>query len=228
MENASGLRPLRTSLTHSLRNLALHPTHLLTSRPFFLITMVYSGTYLTANLLDTTTSTLTNRPSNTITAGTLKFALPSASNIGLCLIKDAQFAKLFGPSGKAVGKVPMASMALFAARDCMTIFASFNVPPLLGPVISERMSEGVKKYVSGQTTAQFLAPAMVQLASTPLHLLGLDLYNRPRASVGERWKQVSGNWGVSAAARICRIVPAFGVGGVVNMRVRGWGMGVVG
>jgi hypothetical protein len=28
------------------------------------------------------------------------------------------------------------------------------------------------------------------------------------------------NWAISAGARICRIVPAFGVGGVVNMKVR--------
>lgn len=28
------------------------------------------------------------------------------------------------------------------------------------------------------------------------------------------------NWGISAAARMCRIVPAFGVGGVVNSKLR--------
>lgn len=31
---------------------------------------------------------------------------------------------------------------------------------------------------------------------------------------------VRGTWGVSCLARMGRIVPAFGVGGVVNMRVR--------
>jgi hypothetical protein len=61
----------------------------------------------------------------------------------------------------------------------------------------------------------------VQLISTPMHLLGLDLYNRGKGVTwGDRWSIVKKNWGVSAVARMCRIVPAFGVGGVVNMKVR--------
>jgi len=103
----------------------------------------------------------------------------------------------------------------------MTIFASFNIPPLLGPVLDKKLGEEMQKAVSGQTLAQFVAPASIQLASTPLHLLGLDLYNRGGlVSWADRWAVVKKNWGVSAVARICRIVPAFGVGGVVNSKVR--------
>ncbi len=108
----------------------------------------------------------------------------------------------------------------------MTIFASFNVPPLLGPVLSQHLSKGFEKYASGQSIAQFAAPAAIQLVSTPLHLLGLDLYNRPFSqstglpSVKDRWQQVSKNWVISATARIGRIVPAFGFGGVINLKVR--------
>lgn len=77
------------------------------------------------------------------------------------------------------------------------------------------------KHLSGQTIAQFLAPAAVQFVSTPMHLLGLDLYNRG-AKLGweDRWLAVKKNWAISSAARICRIVPAFGVGGVVNQNLR--------
>jgi len=83
------------------------------------------------------------------------------------------------------------------------------------------MSSEIKKSVSGQTAAQFLAPAAVQIVSTPLHLLGLDMYNRSgNIGWGDRWTAVRKNWGVSALARMCRIVPAFGVGGVVNEKVR--------
>jgi hypothetical protein len=84
------------------------------------------------------------------------------------------------------------------------------------------MSAEIQKSLSGQTVAQFLAPATVQIFSTPLHLLGLDLYNRGGKAVSwaDRWMIVKKNWAVSAAARICRIVPAFGVGGVVNSKVR--------
>lgn len=221
MENASGRNTLKSSITTSLRDLVFRPQTMLFSKPVALIFLLYGGTYLTANTLDTASSTVQNKPSTTVTSGPLKFAASSTANIGLCLFKDRTFVRLFGPSGPP-RPVPLPSYILFTARDCLTIFASFNVPPLLGPILNKRMGEEVQKTISGQTLAQFLAPAGIQLLSTPLHLLGLDLYNNRgnRISWGDRWTIVRKNWGVSAAARICRIVPAFGVGGVVNAKVR--------
>lgn len=233
MENASGRSSLRESLLSSLRTLLLRPHRILTGKPFFLITLLYGGTYLTANTLDTLTTTLhPSLPPSHVTTGTAKFASSSLANVALCIYKDQHFVRMFGPPGAAAAQraVPAASYALFAARDCLTIFASFNVPPLLGPVFSARMGKELEKRISGQTVAQFAAPAAVQLLSTPLHLLGLDLYNRPKILGGsgapgpswvERWNLVRKNWAVSSAARMCRIMPAFGVGGVVNTKMRG-------
>ena len=92
------------------------------------------------------------------------------------------------------------------------------------------MSEEGKRWVGSLSVSQFVTPAAVQIVSTPLHLLGLDLYNRPGGKVkwggGEgRAGRVMRDWGKSAVARICRIVPAFGVGGVVNTKVRKGMMG---
>ncbi len=121
----------------------------------------------------------------------------------------------------------MASYALFAMRDSLTIFASFNLPPLVAPLLP--ISEQVEKSVSRASVAQFLAPAGIQLFSTPLHLWGLDLYNRPMGN-GTRWRarvaKVASNWLGSSLARMARIVPAFGVGGVVNSGVRSKMMGM--
>ncbi|KAI0600075.1 hypothetical protein F4775DRAFT_547955 [Biscogniauxia sp. FL1348] len=232
MENASGRTTLGNSLKTSLRTLLLRPHTLLFSKPAALIFMVYGGTYLTANTLDTATSTALGQPATHVTTGTSKFAASSAANVGLCVYKDQVYVRLFGPGGSP-RPVPLPSYALFTLRDCFTIFCSFNVPPLLGPWLSERMSHEVRRHVDGATVAQFAAPAAVQLLSTPVHLLGLDLYNRPSAAQGhggsgglltpswrDRWLQVRKNWLVSSAARICRIVPAFGVGGTVNTKVR--------
>lgn len=222
MENASGRRSLAESLKSSLRFLLLHPQRAVLSKPFALIFALYGGTYLTANALNTATSTVRSLPATHVTSGTAKFAASSAANISLCIYKDQVFVRLFGPPGVAAPRpVALPSYLLFAARDCMTIFASFNVPPLLGPALSRRLGDEVQRFASGQTVAQFAAPAAVQLASTPLHLLGLDIYNRPRVDGWrERWAAVRKNWAVSTAARVCRIVPAFGVGGVVNLKVR--------
>jgi hypothetical protein len=221
MENASGRNNLKASIQGSLKAFIFRPHTLVFSKPFALICMLYGGTYLTANTLDTVISTLNNEPSTLVTSGTMKFAASSTANIGLCLFKDQAFARLFGPGGPPRA-VPGPSYVLFALRDCLTIFASFNVPPRLGPVLSKQMGEELNRSVSGATIAQFLAPATVQIFSTPLHLLGLDLYNRNGKNVtwADRLKIVKKNWAISAAARMCRIVPAFGVGGVVNSNVR--------
>ncbi|GAB1319586.1 Putative membrane protein like [Madurella fahalii] len=222
MENASGRRTLAASLKSSLTTLLLRPHRVVLARPFALIFSVYGGTYLTANTLDTALSTARDLPATHVSSGTPKFAAPSLANIGLGIYKDQVFVRLFGPSGMTPRPVTLPSYLLFAVRDCMTIFASFNVPHLLGPALSRRLGDEVQRHVSGQTIAQFAAPAAVQFVSTPVHLLGLDMYNRPRVAGGwrDRWAAVSKNWAVSTAARICRIVPAFGVGGVVNVKVR--------
>ena len=230
MENASGRDTLMNSIKTSLRSLLLRPHTIVFSKPAALIFMLYGGTYLTANALDTATSTYHNRPASSVTAGTSKFAASSAANVGLCMYKDQVYVRMFGPPGAVPRPVAPVSYALFTIRDCLTIFASFNVPPLLAPHINARLSEGMRRHVSGATCAQFVAPAAVQLVSTPLHLLGLDMYNRPSGSAvgttsqlvswADRWELVRRAWFPSAMARICRIVPAFGVGGVVNTKVR--------
>ena len=138
--------------------------------------------------------------------------------MSLSLYKDSQFAKMFGPPGGSAIKraIPKASYALFAFRDSLTIFASFNLPPLVAP----RLPEEVEKVMGRASLAQLLAPAAVQVISTPLHLWGLDLYNRPTAKWGERVRKMGKDWAGSTAARMGRIVPAFGFGGVINAKVR--------
>ncbi|KAH7150496.1 hypothetical protein B0J13DRAFT_289713 [Dactylonectria estremocensis] len=225
MENASGRRSLASSIGNSIRTLVTRPHHLLFSKPTALIFLVYGSTYLTANTVDTSFSTIENRKASSTTAGITKFAGSSAANIGIGIYKDQVFVRLFGPPGAVPRPVPLPAYALFAARDCLTIFASFNVPPILGPYLDSRFSDQIKAHMSGASTAQFIAPAAVQFISTPLHLLGLDLYNRPSShtsliTMRERFDIVCRNWTISALARICRIVPAFGIGGVVNLKVR--------
>ncbi|KAF2774471.1 hypothetical protein EJ03DRAFT_340595 [Teratosphaeria nubilosa] len=217
IENASGKRPLLTSVKASLSTLLLRPHHFLSSKPFLLIFMVYGGTYLTANTLDTTTSTIKNRPAPSTTSGYSKFVATSAANLNLGIYKDSQLTKMFGTV--SARPLPPASYALFAVRDCLTIFASFNIPPLLAPRIP--LSEGAQKYISATSTAQFVAPAAIQLLSTPFHLLGLDLYNRNGdTTMRDRMQKVRLDWLKSSVARMCRIVPAFGFGGVINNGMR--------
>ncbi|EMC93713.1 hypothetical protein BAUCODRAFT_76361 [Baudoinia panamericana UAMH 10762] len=217
IENASGRRPMMTSLKASLNTLLLRPHRFFTSRPFALIFMLYSGTYLTANSLDTFKSTVNARPASSTTSGPSKFAATSVANLSLCLYKDSQYTKMFGAVSPR--PVPPVTYALFAVRDCLTIFASFNLPPVLAPHLP--LSETAEQYVSRASAAQFLAPAAIQLLSTPFHLLGLDLYNRNGGTTfSDRMRKVRLDWFKSSIARMCRIVPAFGFGGIVNNGLR--------
>ncbi|KAI8931171.1 hypothetical protein NX059_011523 [Plenodomus lindquistii] len=229
MENASGANTLGNSLKKSFKELVFRPQRMVGSRPFALVFALYFSTYLTANTIDTASTTLSHPPTplTTTTSGTPKFLATSTTNLALCLYKDNQFTKLFSAPGSTPRPVPLPTFALFTIRDCLTIFASFNLPPLLAPHVQSHLSSEVSKYVSGASIAQFVTPAAVQVFSTPLHLLGLDLYNRPNVSGGMRVARVARDWGKSVAARVGRIVPAFGVGGVVNMKVRRWGMEVL-
>lgn len=206
-----------TSIRASVWQLISRPHIYCTSKPFALILMVYGGTYLSANFLDTFKSTTRDRPASHTTAGPSKFAATSAANVSLTLIKDSQYTKMFGTV--SARPVPPVTFALYALRDSMTIFASFNLPQMIAPRLP--MSEAAEKYISRASTAQFLAPAAIQLFSTPLHLLGLDLYNRNGdTKMSDRLAKVRVDWLKSSVARMCRIVPAFGFGGIVNTGLR--------
>lgn len=143
-----------------------------------------------------------------------KFVASSITNVTLSVIKDKAFAAMFGVGPPK--KMSLKTMGLFGTRDSMTILASFSLPAL---VSAEMQRKGVGKG-KADTLAQLLAPVSMQLFSTPLHLLGLDLYNRPDATQTERGSFIRNEYVKTTMARMARIFPAFGVGGVVNTGIR--------
>ncbi|GFF27859.1 uncharacterized membrane protein C365.16 [Aspergillus udagawae] len=246
IEKAAKGLPIRSTLASCFRSMLTHPAAFFTSTPFLLIYTLYTSTYLTANAIDTLTSTLRDKPFETVFPGTAKFLTTTAVNMGICVYKDARFARIFGagnsapstststttgggggggqatchPSSSSALKVPKVSYGLFCLRDSITIFASFNVPALLAPSIPDYLAAtpGTKSAL-----AQFTCPALMQFVSTPMHLLGLDLYNRqPVGGLGwrERVGRIRRDYVASCFARMGKIVPAYGVGGVVNVRMR--------
>merc|ERR1711998_247991 len=73
--------------------------------------------------------------------------------------------------------------------------------------------------------AQLVCPCAMQFLSCPLHLYGLDLYNNPESSRTNamRTSFITKEYLKTALARIGRILPAFGIGGVINKEVRAQG-----
>jgi hypothetical protein len=198
------------------------------SRQFFFLFLVYFGTYTVANCIDTLHAAKHNQPPSTVSATTMKFICTTIVSTGLCVYKDGIFARAYG-SSLPRKPVPMISYALFALRDAITMFASFNLPSLLAPrltLLHISKFPALEHFLSSESRslkiAQMLCPAACQFVTTPIHLLGLGLHNR-RERLGslQRLKMIRRDVFVATPLWMLRIVPAFGIGNVVNTSLRG-------
>jgi hypothetical protein len=177
----------------------------------------FSGTYVVANCIQG------HYDRTHQDAKIPKFIGSSCTNVTLSVMKDRAFARMYGVGQQR--PVPLGSYGLFATRDSMTILASFTLPP----VVSQRLLQPMGfSAAAADTLAQLLTPVSMQVVSTPMHLLGLDLYNRPLATAAERARFVAREYMKTTAARMSRILPAFGFGGVVNKAARAEGVALLG
>lgn len=212
VSNASGKEKLIPSIMNSMKVLIKRPMHFVRQPAFLMIWGVYSGTYIVANSIELICER--SKRSSTIP----KFVGSSITNTSLSMLKDKAYAKMFG-AGDPTKPFPAISYAMFATRDSLTIMASFTWPKIIGKAIDERFSLGEQ---TSNNIAQITAPCMVQFLSTPLHLYGLDRYNRtaPNITLSDRFGRIRQEYFKTALARIARILPAFGIGGIVNKYIR--------
>ncbi len=220
VSNASGREPLLQSLKSGIGFFFTNPAQFVKQRSFLLIWGVYSGTYIAANNVQ---GYCEREKMDSIHP---KFIGSSVVNITLSVMKDRKFAKLFSAQNvPAPQKMSIKSLGLFAMRDSMTIFASFSVPPVLSKTMQEVV--GVPKDVA-DVSSQLFSPCAMQFISTPLHLLGLDIYNNPSAAGGSnRFDFIRKEYVKTSLARVARILPAFGIGGVLNKDLRARGTSYV-
>ncbi|OQE38973.1 hypothetical protein PENCOP_c007G07739 [Penicillium coprophilum] len=123
-------------------------------------------------------------------------------------------------TARSIGRtrIPVATYSAFLVRDALTIFGSFSLPAMVSTSIPDSIAS--QEYLK-ILIAQLAIPASIQLISTPIHLLGLDLYNRPQVMpTKDRISRVSRDWIGASLLRMCRIIPAFGIGGFVNTEGR--------
>lgn len=216
IESSTLLRPLTTTFLTTLQTTLLNPTHFFTSPSYRPMLLLYTGTYLAANASDTLTSLSSTPPLPATSTSTSapKLAAVTATNLLLSLHKDTSFARAFGASA---ARFPAVAYPPFIVRDVITLTASFALPGVLAPHLPPEL----ERVVSRTTAAQLAAPALSQWAATPLHLFALDLHaRRGRLGYGERWERVRKGWVGASVARMARVLPAYGVGAVVNGRVR--------
>eukprot|EP01104_Vermistella_antarctica_P010064 TRINITY_DN2655_c0_g1_i1.p1 TRINITY_DN2655_c0_g1~~TRINITY_DN2655_c0_g1_i1.p1 ORF type:complete len:156 (-),score=34.56 TRINITY_DN2655_c0_g1_i1:117-584(-) len=145
-----------------------------------------------------------------------KFLATTGYNMPVCIFKDRCFTQWFGVV--ASKPVPIPSLSLFGARDMLTVAASFSAPAKMANRLQKHFPNTSRRTL--ETTCQLVAPGAVQFISTPLHLLGLDIYNNPKGDSKSRTSLVKNEYLKSVLARNLRIGFAFGIGGVANTTLR--------
>jgi hypothetical protein len=192
-----------------------HPYRFFANPAFRPMLLLYGGTYLAANAVDTFHSFTEDLPAQHTESNITKLCAVTSVNLCLSLYKDAQFAKNFGPPSALA--IPLISYIPFVIRDCITLSASFYLPTK----IAASLPEAWNRYVGRATIAQLTAPALSQWVATPLHLLALDLHaRRSRLPASDRLRAVSRLVMAASTARMCRVIPAYGFGAVVNNKMR--------
>lgn len=186
--------------------------------------LVYFGTFATANLLDSLYSTTHNLDKTTISSTAAKLFATTIVSTTLGIYKDGYYARLYGGGLARSSPVPLISYALFTGRDAVTVFASFHLPALLAPHLSELSASAggslaalICNEAAGLKAAQMAMPALTQFVTTPMHLLGLDLYNRPlQMGIRERVSSIRKHAPLAVPLRMMRALPVFGMGNMAN------------
>ncbi|KAJ3183581.1 hypothetical protein HDU85_002010 [Gaertneriomyces sp. JEL0708] len=219
--NASGRQALVPAIASGLKDLLFRPAYFFKQLPFICVLGVYSATYCVANVVQAVCDHQLH-----VDWFWPKFIASSITNVSASVAKDAYFTRAFAkiPSpGMTISNrpVPVVSNVLYATRDSVTIFASFNLPPIVAQHLHRSM--GVSQ-PTADTFAQLFTPCAVQFATAPLHLVGMDLYNRPNTASITTWPDriafVRREYVKTALARCGRIFPAYGIGGVANKALR--------
>lgn len=185
-----------------------------TSPALWMVAGVYGGTYFAKNVSDVAIERFQVKEPM---GGLGKFTAVTATNMWSSILKDAAFARLFGVAAAATNAappvVPLASYALFAARDCLTIGGAFFVPDMMRDAL---VASGRVGDAAAGTTSQLVSPPLMQVVCTPMHLLALNLVNAKGASVAARVATVRQSTPAALLARSLRMLPAYGIGGILN------------
>ena len=210
--NASGKATVMESLKTSFSTLLRSPGQFFRGPTFLWIWAVYGATYAVSN---TTERALIDRGQANASSSVTKFAASSGTNVGMSLLKDRAFTRMFGQI--APRPLPPLSMLCYGMRDAITIAASFSLVEPLGHAFSERA--GIDRHAS-ILLAQLACPLLAQTLNTPLFLYGLNLYNAPSSTAIQHTAFIRREYLKTLACRVARIAPAYSIGGVLNRTLR--------
>jgi len=204
-ENASGKNSLWPSFFGSLREYAARPISYLRGPQFVYIWMIYGGTYIAANVVETVCTVRRQDP------GMPKWVTTSVTNTTACLAKDKAFARLFGTAVPT--NVPPAAYAAWLSRDAVSMGVFFTLPPKVGAMLTPYTPHGYYY-------AQIGLPLILQTITTPLHLLGYEIYNNPKGTLTDRVAFLRKDYWKNVSIRMVRMAPPWSFGTIGNSEFR--------
>jgi hypothetical protein len=223
---AAGM-PLSQALKTVGRDMITRPIAVLRSAPFWMVMGVYGCTYGANNLVDVASERFALVPA---TVTSMKLVGVTGAYTATSILKDVAFAKMFSKaadSAKEVKRsVPASVYGTFLFRDALIIGAGFILPAMVASAIKSNTKMEPKR---ADKVAQLGTPCAMQIIITPIHLFGLNLYNAPTATVGERMRAIMSTYPQTTGVRMFRFFWAYGVGGLMNKELnqnaREWTVG---
>jgi hypothetical protein len=243
VESANGSKTLLASARDSVATMVRHPIQYFKSPTFLLMWAVYGATYSTANSFKTleehqsflSKESASKQSSNaTPQLGKLgTFLGTTFVNSGASILKDRAYARMFSAAASNANALsatpksfPKTTYAMWMMRDFSVIGSSFILPDMVSKLLVEDYGIEASK---AQSLCQLSIPVVAQFVAGPFHFLGLDFYNRqyplstPMTFVqkaSDRARALYECIGPVVAARIARIAPGYGIGGVWNTKLR--------
>ena len=122
---------------------------------------------------------------------------------------------------------------MWLSRDAIAMAFIFTMPPYIIDAAARRSSAQRRSAPPRRPSAARAAdderwrgaralatPVASQFVTTPLHLLGLDIYNRPGRRFSSAARSSSRRGCRRRSGGVVRIFPAFSVGGVLGLKLR--------
>ena len=184
---------------------------------YWVCTTVYFWTYLTNN------ATMSYMQANGNDENSIRWSKGLVSggvNTVLTMWKDTVILMSLPrvPGAKGKPYVPWFSRGLFCVRDVGTCCAAFTLAPYATDYLNDYYkNKSAVSSISNSNLAQICVPAAIQILSTFIHITSI-VYQRnyPSCKVSHVTESIRMDYLGTLCGRICRIIPAFGIGGIGN------------
>ena len=166
--SASGQATVLQALIEGVKEWFTQPLTKLRQPAFKLCWFVYICTYAGANMIEDVCVLFLN-----ISPVMPKFLGVTLCNMLACMYKDAALAQLYGKDDEDAKPFPKVGYFLFLVRDLLANGGGFTFPPMVEPLLRPMLGE------KSALISQLGVPAAINIISSPIHFLALDIYNNP-------------------------------------------------